>query len=65
MIDDDRGQFTHFRTPGLVLISVAILALLVAEVGLKITFITFVLASLVWLVTGRGLAPRKDGGDES
>jgi membrane protein implicated in regulation of membrane protease activity len=65
MIDDDRAQFTHFHAPGLVLISVAILALLAGEAGLKVTFVTFVLASLVWVVTGRGLARRNGGGDES
>lgn len=65
MIDDDRGQFTHFRAPGLVLISVAILALLASEVGLMTTFAALLLASLVWLITGSGLSPRNLGGDES
>jgi hypothetical protein len=65
MINDDRGQFSSYHAPGLVLISVTILGVLASEVGLKITFVTFVLASLVWVVTGRGLARRHDGGDES
>jgi len=64
VIDDDRGQLSSYHAPGLVLISVATLGVLASEVGLKITFVTFVLASLVWLVTGRGLAPQ-GGGDES
>lgn len=65
MIDDDRGQLSSYHAPGLVLISVTILGVLASEVGLKATFVTVILASLVWLVTGRGLAPRNDGGDES